>query len=49
MKNVKSEIQKMNKNMKYIREDIMYKWHKASKEDKEKFFKIITRNQKPLN
>jgi len=46
---LRSEIQKMNKNMKYIREDIMYKWHKASKEDKEKFFKIITRNQKPLN
>jgi hypothetical protein len=46
---LKSEIQKMNKSMKHIRQDIMYKWHKASKEDKEKFFKIITRNQKPLN
>lgn len=46
---LRSEIQKMNKNMKYIREDIMYKWHKSTPQQKQQMFEIITRNQKNLD
>lgn len=46
---LKSEIQNMNKSMNHIKQDIMYKWHKAPEQQKQQIFEIITKNQKSLN
>ena len=45
---LRSEIQKMQKNMKQIKNDIMYKWAKSDKTTKQQIFELLTKNLKPL-
>lgn len=45
---LKKEIQKMQKQIHHIRNDIMYKWHKGNSEIKKSIFELLTKNQKPL-
>tara|TARA_B100000989_G_scaffold204603_1_gene154893 strand:+ start:626 stop:1306 length:681 start_codon:yes stop_codon:yes gene_type:complete len=45
---LRSEIQKMQKNIKQIKNDIMYKWSKSDKKTKQQIFELLTKNLKPL-
>ena len=45
---LKKEIQKMQKNMKQIKNDIMYKWAKSDKKTKQQIFELLTKNLKAL-
>ncbi len=45
---LKKEIQKMQKQIHHIRNDIMYQWHKGNSEIKKSIFELLTKNQKPL-
>jgi hypothetical protein len=45
---LKKEIQKMQKQIHHIKNDIMYKWHKGNPDIKKSIFELLTKNQKPL-
>ena len=46
---LRKEIQNMQQQMKQIKNDIMYKWYKASEETRKTMFEIITKDLKPLD
>ena len=46
---LRKEIQNMQQQMQQMKNDIMYKWYKASEETKEQMFQVITKDLKPLS
>ena len=48
IKHLRQEIQKIQKNIKQIKNDIMYKWGKSDQKTKQQMFELLTKNLKPL-
>lgn len=48
IKHLRKEIQKMQKNIKQIKNDIMYQWGKSDQKTKQQIFELLTKNLKPL-
>ena len=48
IKQLRQEIQKMNKQIQQIKNDIMYKWGKGDDNLKKQIFELLTKNLKPL-
>lgn len=48
IKHLRKEIQKLNKSIKLIKEDLMYKWGKSDNKLKLEIFELLTKDQKQL-